>query len=94
MALIISSFGKMLVILMVIWDYKQLEYAWLVSLIVLASHVEALSVYLNLSRYKTLAIIIFGILGRLLAQLGFLYVTYIDRRITETPYASYKWLSI
>lgn len=43
MALIISSFGKMLLILMVIWDYKQLEYSWLVSLIVLASNAEALS---------------------------------------------------
>ncbi|KAL0073872.1 Arv1 protein [Phycomyces blakesleeanus] len=43
MALIISSFGKMLLILMVIWDYKQLEYSWLVSIIVLVSNVEALS---------------------------------------------------
>lgn len=43
MALIISSFGKMLLILMVIWDYKQLEYSWLVSTIVLASNTEALS---------------------------------------------------
>jgi uncharacterized membrane protein YccC len=43
MALIISSFGKMLLILMVIWDYKQLEYSWLVSIIVLASNTEALS---------------------------------------------------
>ncbi|KAI9312291.1 Arv1-like family-domain-containing protein, partial [Dichotomocladium elegans] len=42
MALIISSFGKMLLILMVIWDYKQLEYSWLVSLIVFASNAEAL----------------------------------------------------
>lgn len=43
MALIISSFGKMLLILMVIWDYKQLEYSWLVGIIVLASNTEALS---------------------------------------------------
>lgn len=43
MALIISSFGKMLLILMVIWDYKQLEYSWLVNIIVLASNTEALS---------------------------------------------------
>lgn len=33
----------MLLILMVIWDYKQLEYSWLVSIIVLASNTEALS---------------------------------------------------
>ncbi|KAI8050173.1 Arv1-like family-domain-containing protein [Gilbertella persicaria] len=43
MALIISSFGKMLLILMVIWDYKQLEYSWLVNIIVLASNTEAMS---------------------------------------------------
>lgn len=43
MALVISSFGKMLLILMVIWDYKQLGYSWLVNMIVLASNVEALS---------------------------------------------------
>ncbi|KAI9489106.1 Arv1 protein [Zychaea mexicana] len=43
MALVISSFGKMLLILMVIWDYKQLEYSYLVGLIVLASNTEALS---------------------------------------------------
>jgi uncharacterized membrane protein YccC len=43
MALIVSSFGKMLLILMVIWDYKQLEYSWLVSIIVLTSNIEALS---------------------------------------------------
>lgn len=28
---------------MVIWDYKQLEYSWLVSIIVMASNIEALS---------------------------------------------------
>lgn len=28
---------------MVIWEYEQLEYSWLVSIIVLASNVEALS---------------------------------------------------
>lgn len=43
MALIVSSFGKMLLILMAIWDYKQVEYSWLVSFIVLASNTEALS---------------------------------------------------
>ena len=42
--LIISSFGKMLLILMVIWDYTGLEYSWhLVNLIVLTSNIEALS---------------------------------------------------
>lgn len=42
--LIISSFGKMLLILMVIWDYTELEHSWhLVNFIVFTSNVEALS---------------------------------------------------
>jgi hypothetical protein len=73
MALIISSFGKMLLIFMVIWDYKQLEYSWLVSIIVLASNTEALSgtelanisdpklVKLNISYYIYKSIWIFHI---------------------------------
>ncbi|KAI8838629.1 Arv1-like family-domain-containing protein [Chytridium lagenaria] len=42
-ALIVSSFGKLLLILMVIWDYNELEYAWLVNVLVLISNLEALS---------------------------------------------------
>ncbi|KAF9164747.1 sterol homeostasis protein [Actinomortierella ambigua] len=43
-ALIISSFGKMLMMLMVIWDYTELEYSWLlINLIVFTSNIEALS---------------------------------------------------
>lgn len=60
MALIISSFGKMLLILMVIWDYKQLEYSWLVSIIVLASNVEALSGrQTNMLAYSNVTLICF-----------------------------------
>ena len=43
MALIISSFGKILLILMVIWDYNELEYSWLINIVVLTSNVEALA---------------------------------------------------
>ncbi|KAI7871284.1 Arv1-like family-domain-containing protein [Spinellus fusiger] len=94
MALIISSFGKMLLILMVIWDYKQLEYSWLVSIIVLASNIEALTVYLGLPYIKTLSIMAFGIAGRLFAQLVFLYTTYVDSDNERSPYAGSKWLTI
>ncbi|KAL0092115.1 Arv1-like family-domain-containing protein [Phycomyces blakesleeanus] len=94
MALIISSFGKMLLILMVIWDYKQLEYSWLVSIIVLVSNVEALSVYLELPYLKTLSIMAFGMAGRLLAQFGFLYLTYVNTERERPPYNDSKWLTI
>jgi hypothetical protein len=43
MALVISSFPKLLLILMVIWDYSDMEYSWLIHILVLTSNVEALS---------------------------------------------------
>lgn len=43
MALIISSFGKILLILMVIWDYDELEYPWLINIVVLTSNLEAIT---------------------------------------------------
>ncbi|KAI3659576.1 hypothetical protein MP638_002024 [Amoeboaphelidium occidentale] len=43
MALIISSFAKLLLILMIIWEYNQNEYSWLVSISVLTSNTVALS---------------------------------------------------
>ncbi|KAJ8658243.1 hypothetical protein O0I10_005925 [Lichtheimia ornata] len=87
MALIISSFGKMLLILMVIWDYKQLEYSWLVSLIVLASNAEALSVYLGIRYVRVVGILLLGIASKLLAQYLFLYIT---GRMSSPPSV---WLS-
>ncbi|CAO3682819.1 unnamed protein product [Rhizopus stolonifer] len=95
MALIISSFGKMLLILMVIWDYRQLEYSWLVGTIVLASNIEALSVYLNVSYAQALSMIGFGILGKICAQFLFLYVTYFNNS-SESVYCIMKsrWISI
>ncbi|KAF1805306.1 Arv1-like family-domain-containing protein [Mucor lusitanicus] len=96
MALIISSFGKMLLILMVIWDYKQLEYSWLVSIIVLASNTEALSVYLNIPYFQTLLVISIGILGRVLAQFLFLYLTYFNAQQDNAPLylTKSRWISI
>lgn len=44
MALILSSFAKLLLILMIIWDYMyELQYSWLVNILVLTSNAEALS---------------------------------------------------
>ncbi|KAI9144001.1 Arv1 protein [Paraphysoderma sedebokerense] len=42
-ALILSSFEKLLLILMVIWGYNRLEYSWVFSLLVVSSNVEGLS---------------------------------------------------
>ncbi|KAI9305093.1 Arv1-like family-domain-containing protein [Cunninghamella echinulata] len=94
MALVISSFGKMLLILMVIWNYEQLEYSWLVSIIVLASNVEALSVYLSLSYTKTSLIVAVGIASRIFAQYFFLYTTFIDNGLDETSFLRTKWFNL
>ncbi|KAF8923748.1 hypothetical protein BGZ58_002587, partial [Dissophora ornata] len=74
--LIISSFGKMLLILMVIWDYTELEHSWhLVNLIVLTSNIEALSVFLDTGYLQTTLVIAFGIMCRILMQIAFTGIT-------------------
>lgn len=54
MALILSNFGKLLLILMIIWDYNELEYSWLVSIFALTSNIEAISVVLHEGYLKTM----------------------------------------
>ncbi|KAG0092687.1 sterol homeostasis protein [Podila epicladia] len=74
--LIISSFGKMLLILMVIWDYTELEHSWLlVNFIVFTSNIEALSVFLDAGYLPTTLVIVFGILCRILMQIAFTGIT-------------------
>lgn len=41
--MIISSFGKILHIIMVIWDYHEMEFAYLINVLVFTSNLEALS---------------------------------------------------
>ncbi|ORX84679.1 hypothetical protein BCR32DRAFT_266192 [Anaeromyces robustus] len=63
-ALIISSFSKLLLILMVIWSYDGINYSWYIDIIVFTSNVEALSVFLDESYIKTIPILLFGVLMR------------------------------
>ena len=64
-ALVMSSFPKLLLILMIIWDYQDmLEWSWvLVNVLVMTSNAEALSVFLDAGHLPVLAIlaIAFGI---------------------------------
>ncbi|KAL1933257.1 hypothetical protein VTP01DRAFT_7347 [Rhizomucor pusillus] len=93
MALIVSSFGKMLLILMAIWDYKQVEYSWLVSFIVLASNTEALSVYLDIPYTHSLMIMFLGTIGKLAAKAAFLNATFKDGQ--QSGSSSYiNWFSL
>ena len=67
-ALIISSFGKLLVTLMVIWDYHEAYDAPSISVFVLASNVEALTALTKSSRQSCLVAILFGKTGLYLCQ--------------------------
>ncbi|CAG8677944.1 9278_t:CDS:2 [Gigaspora rosea] len=75
MALIISSFGKILIISMVIWDYDQLEFSWLINVVVLTSNIEALAVFLDMDYYKSFGIMVVGLGLKILAQMVFIEVT-------------------
>ncbi|KAG4088355.1 Arv1 protein [Neocallimastix lanati (nom. inval.)] len=65
-ALIISSFSKLLLILMIIWDYGEINYSWYINIIVFTSNVEALSVFLDENYIKTVPILLFGVFMKLL----------------------------
>ena len=43
LALVLSSFGKVLHIFMLIWNFNELEYSWLANASVLTSNAEALA---------------------------------------------------
>ncbi|KAI8609702.1 Arv1-like family-domain-containing protein [Chytriomyces sp. MP71] len=64
MALIISSYGKLFLLLMAIWDYKELDYAWLLNVFVLVSNLEALSAYLHSGYVVTAGILLIGVAAR------------------------------
>ncbi len=68
MALILSSFSKLLLILMIIWDYNEIQYTWVVGLYALASNVEALTAFLDTSYLTSAFIIAFGVFAKIIVQ--------------------------
>jgi len=67
-ALILSSFGRLFVILMIVWDYHQ-NFGRLVDLMVLTSHTTALMVLLELSSSQAATIVVIAFLLRALFSL-------------------------
>ncbi|KAJ1954574.1 sterol homeostasis protein [Linderina pennispora] len=59
-ALIISSFGKVLMILLVIWDYNEPYYPWLLDLLLLTSHSTALAVLFDINVMWSGLVVIFS----------------------------------
>ncbi|KAI8921536.1 Arv1 protein [Entophlyctis helioformis] len=68
MALVVSSFGKILLIVMVVWDYGNLDPSFLVNVLVCTSNMEALSVFLKTRFATTFAVLGTGMLFKLGAQ--------------------------
>ncbi|KAI8904329.1 Arv1-like family-domain-containing protein [Gorgonomyces haynaldii] len=67
MGLILSSFGKILLLVMVIWEYGNLDPSFLVNSFVLICNFEALAVMLNVSLFQGLLILSSGIGSKILA---------------------------
>ncbi|KAI8047862.1 Arv1 protein [Syncephalis plumigaleata] len=75
MALIISSFSKLLLILMIIWNYSRPEYARLLGLFEITSNLEAVSVFLDSGLSISLPILLISVAVRWLTQYIFIQLT-------------------
>lgn len=73
LGLLISSFGKFVHILMVIWEYDQLEYAWMVSVNILTSNAEAISVVLDCNYRVSWLVLAAATLSKYFVQKGISY---------------------
>ncbi|TPX45588.1 hypothetical protein SeMB42_g03943 [Synchytrium endobioticum] len=71
LSIVISSFGKLLPLLMVIWDYEGVEYVWVAQVFVLVSNMEALLVYLEAGRVIPLLIMMWGCMCQGFTQYAF-----------------------
>lgn len=74
LALVLSSFGKLVHILMLIWNFNELEYSWLVNASVLTSNAEALSALLRLDYWRAYLVLGLSVGIKLLFQTGYTYV--------------------
>jgi hypothetical protein len=70
MSIILSSFGKLSTILMMIWDYD-INFGKVVSIYVLASNVTSISVCLECSPALSFIIVLFGFLTKSIFHLIF-----------------------
>ncbi|KAI9298681.1 hypothetical protein K502DRAFT_311132 [Neoconidiobolus thromboides FSU 785] len=84
LALIISNFGKLLLVAMAIWDYHGLQYSWLLALLTFTSNVEALKAFLETKYLFPFIIILSGWIVRMLIIFTFSY-TYFDTHLTLWP---------
>lgn len=68
MALVLSSFGKMLLIVMVVWDYGRLNPTSFINAFVFLCNLCAISVTLDLDFVLSLLTLVIGHLAKVLAR--------------------------
>lgn len=69
MSLVLSSFGKILLIVMVIWDYGSLNPSFLINFFVMICNWAAISVCLNLSLARSCMVIFYALAIKMAARL-------------------------
>jgi hypothetical protein len=81
MSLILSSFGKILLLVMVIWDYGNLDPSFMINIFVIFSNMCAVNGIIDIDAgllrkglAVTIFVILFGILGKLATQRIALYI--------------------
>ncbi|KAI9472736.1 sterol homeostasis protein [Coemansia sp. RSA 1290] len=74
-ALIVSSFGKVLVILLVIWDYHEIYYPWLLDFLQFTSQTTAISVLLDTSVLWAGLVVIFSVAFKQLVHYAVIYTS-------------------
>eukprot|EP00842_Homolaphlyctis_polyrhiza_P003507 jgi/Hompol1/4157/HPOL_003502-RA len=68
MALVLSSFGKVLLIVMVVWNYGATDPSILVNILVITSNIEAISVFMKTTIPATIGILGAGLASKLAIQ--------------------------
>ena len=83
MSLILSSFGKGFVFLMMIWDYDEKfnNFSIIIDIMVFTSNALALKVFLDVHTLKSVSLIIIGQAVKLLFQITMLFFFYDQLKI-------------
>jgi len=68
MVLIFSSFGKLLSILIIVWNYHDMQHSWMLNAFALFSIAQALCVFLEASIQSVLPILMAGVLCKCIVQ--------------------------
>ncbi|KAJ1902240.1 sterol homeostasis protein, partial [Coemansia sp. IMI 209127] len=74
-ALTISSFGKVLMIMLVIWEYNEPYYPWLLDTLIFTSYSTAMSVLFDINALWASLMVVFGMATKQMVHLAVLAVS-------------------